>query len=302
MPGIIHGVTRKVQRPANRIGNFMARLAAYDTQKKIDEITSVDKGMQILLSLKYREMRHLGMELPRFDEVEFRTFSQNGEDGILLYIFALIGTTNKRCVEMCVEDGIECNTANLIINHGWTGLLFDGDAEKIRFGREFYGRHLDTRFRPPTLVNAWIDRDNVNALIGEHGFAGEIDLLSLDMDGVDYWVLQAQSVVTPRVIVLEYSGGWGPDASVTVPYRRDFHRTEQDPQYCGASLMAYTKLLKERGYRLVGSQRYGFNAFFIRDGLGEDVLPERTPREVYARLAWSERDAQGLAKYTWQQV
>jgi len=89
-------------------------------KKTIDDLhirNSVDKGTQILLSLKYRELAFAQSSLP-FDEVEFRNYSQNGEDGILLYIFSLIGTTNKRCVEVCAGNGIECNCSNLIINHG----------------------------------------------------------------------------------------------------------------------------------------------------------------------------------------
>lgn len=302
MADVVHGIKRRMARPARRFGNFISSLAAFDTQKKIDEIPSVDKGVQILLAMQYRQLCHLGMPLPRFDEVEFRTFSQNGEDGILHYIFSLIGTTNKRCAEMCVEDGLQCNTANLIINHGWTGLLFDGDAEKIAFGREYYGRHPDTVIQPPTLVNAWIDRDNANALIASHGFEGELDLFSLDMDGVDYWILDSITCIRPRVIVLEFAGAWGPEVSVTIPYRSNFHRTLQDPQYCGASLAAFTKLAKRKGYRLVGCQRLGFNAFFIRDGVGEDLFPEITPRQAYARLNWTERDKRQVESYSWENV
>src|SRR5210317_776510 len=71
----------------------------------------VDKGTQLLLSLKYQDLARSGTVLP-FHDVEFRNFSQNGEDGILHYIFALIGTTNKRCIEICAGTGIECNCTN----------------------------------------------------------------------------------------------------------------------------------------------------------------------------------------------
>ena len=117
--------SRRAARPANQVapaktlpGNGHNLVKNVEQQKRLDEIGAVDKGMQILLKLKYRELLSLGTDLPSFDDVQFRSFSQNGEDGILLYIFSLIGTTNNQSIEICAGNGIECNTANLVINHG----------------------------------------------------------------------------------------------------------------------------------------------------------------------------------------
>ena len=104
------------------------------------------KAAQTLLFHQYRAMRALGVNaLPRLEEVGFRQYSQNDEDGILLFVFALIGTTNKKCLEICAADGTECNTANLIINHGWWGTLFDGGKDNVDRGPAFYASH-------PTLL------------------------------------------------------------------------------------------------------------------------------------------------------
>jgi hypothetical protein len=248
--------------------------------KKIDQTGAVNKQTQILLALKYRELRNGKAPLPSLDEVEFRVFSQHGEDGILLYLFSLIGTTNKKVAEICAGDGIECNAANLIVNHGWSGWLFDGDAGKIRVGRAFYARHLNTLPHPPELVNAWVDTANVNSLVAAQGVAGEIDLLSLDMDGVDYWIREAIAGISPRVIVLEYNARLGPARALSVPYRADF---VAQGGHWGASLAAFVQLNRQRGYRLVGCDRSGINAFFIRSGIAEDVLPEASPDECFAR-------------------
>jgi hypothetical protein len=212
--------------------------------------------------------------LPAFHEVEFHHFSQNNEDGILLYIFALIGTTNRVCVEMCAGDGIECNTANLVINHGWKGLMFDGSLHNIQRGQSVYSARKDAlRFSPPMMVHAWLTRENVNALIAERGFDGEIDLFSLDIDGNDYWIWKALDVIQPRVIVAEYNQGLGGRRAVTIPYQPDFVFNWQSV-CCGASLPALAKLGKTKGYRLVGVDSFGVNAFFVRNGIGEDLLPE----------------------------
>ncbi len=232
--------------------------------------------VQKTLALHYQYLLQSGGQLPKFEDTGFRVFSQNDEDGYLLYIFSLIGSTNRHAVEICAGDGIQCNTANLIINHGWIGLLFDGSEERIERGKNFYAQCRDTFCWPPKLVSAWVTAENVNQLITDSGFAGEIDLLSLDIDGVDYWIWKAINCISPRVVVLEYQDIWGPDKAVTVPYQPDFVAEcgEFGPDYCGASLAAFVKLGKEKGYRLVGCNRYGFNAFFIRSGIGEDILPE----------------------------
>lgn len=133
---------------------------------------------QVALRLQYQDLVRRSAPLPEFADVEFRCYPQNGEDGILLYLFSLLGATNRRSVEICAGAGIECNTANLIINHGWLGLLVDGDPAQIAAGRNFYSRCKTTLIAPPTLVDSWVTTDNVNALVTDHGFAGNIDLLS----------------------------------------------------------------------------------------------------------------------------
>ncbi len=220
-------------------------------------------------------LRH-GEPLPSFGDVEFRAFSQNGEDGILLYIFSLIGYVNKTCIEICAGEGIECNSANLILNYGWMGLLVDGDDGNVSRGKKFYARHRDTFSFTPAFAHAWVDRETVNNLIRSYGFEGEIDLLSLDLDGVDCWIWEVLDIVQPRVVVVETQCIWGAERSVSVPYHRDFKSPliKGFGVYSGASLPAFVKLGRRKGYRLVGTQAPGFNAFFVREDVGADVLPE----------------------------
>ena len=247
-------------------------LVAWYTRIQMNYFPATTKGIQILLSLKYKDLLSSNMPLLKFEDVEFRVFSQNGEDGILLYIFSLIGTSSRKAVEVCAGNGIECNTANLIINHGWRGLLFDGDETNIKIGRDFYARCKDTYYAPPTLVKTWIDTENINSLIMKHGFQGEVDLLSLDMDGIDYWVWDSITCTNPRVVILEYNEQFG-FVPVTVPYDPQFDRFSKDVNYWGASLSAFCHLAKQKGYRLVGCNRQRLNAVFIRNDVGTDELP-----------------------------
>jgi hypothetical protein len=238
-----------------------------------------DAATQVLLTLAYRELRRSGAELPSFRGVGFQAFSQADEDGILLYIFSQIGAESRIYVEICAGDGRECNTTNLLVHHRWTGLLVDGDDENVRRGVRYFGDNPSTYVYPPRFVHAWVTRENVNSLAHDNDFRGEIDLLSLDVDGVDYWLWEALDAVTPRVVVLEYNDILGPHRSCTVPYAPDFRAgdypmTDGMPNFAGASLPAFVKLGARKGYRLVGCNAYGYNAFFVRQGVGEGVLPE----------------------------
>jgi len=234
---------------------------------------------QLQLKLTYMMLAEEGKKLPSISDVGFKASSQTDEDGILLYIFSIIGTKGKKCVEVCAGNGIECNSANLIVNHGWSGLLIDGQEELIQQGKDFYSKHSCTYIYPPKLVHSWITRENVNAVIKDNGYEGEIDLLSIDMDGVDYWIWDAIESISPRVVVVEYQDIIGHEKALTVPYKDNFNaydypQTLGTPNFCGASLPAFVKLAAKKGYRLVGCNKYGFNAFFVKKGIEENKLPE----------------------------
>lgn len=198
----------------------------------------------------------------KFKQEEYRVYSQNGEDGILLYIFSRIGTTNKTTVEFGVGDGTECNAANLILNFGWNGLFMEGNQRHVDKGQKYYiNKGIDSLKFECSFVSA----ENINDLISGYGFTGEVDLLSVDIDGNDYWVWQQIEVIKPRVVVVEYNSSFGPNRSVTVPYDPTFKRREQHRSgwYHGASVGALEKLGRKKGYELVACDSTGVNAFFI---------------------------------------
>ena len=237
----------------------------------------VDKGTQILLAERYKELVRTGQPLPSLREVGFRSFSQFDEDGILHFIFSVIGTTNRKAIEACAGCGYESCSANLIVHHGWDALLLDGDEQNCKLSWNFFTQRTDTQITAPKIAAAWIEPDTINDLIRSNGFTGDIDLLTIDMDGIDYWVWKAIDCVNPRVVVVEYQPWWGPDEPYTIKnikgYRYpDYH--EKMEAYVGCSLGAYVNLARERGYRLVGCNRNELNAFFVRDDLARDLLPE----------------------------
>lgn len=232
--------------------------------------------LQKQLFLHYQNLKNQGLPIPRFQDTGFRVYSQNDEDGLLLYIFSLIGFTNKICVDMAFGSPFGANTTNLICNWGFYGLLIEGSGKPTTF----FKSHKDTFIFPPKLQHVWITAENVNELCAQNG-VGEVDLFSLDMDGVDYWVWKNLEAISPRVVIVEYLDILGYEKALTVPYKPNFNRFDVHEDFFSASLPAFVKLGKEKGYRLVGVNKYGFNAFFIKNGLGEALLPEIKAAECF---------------------
>ena len=185
---------------------------------------------------------------------EKKKYSQNGEDGIIESIFKHIGTKNKMFVEIGVGDGTENNTRNLA-EQGWKGRWLSLPPVKhIPSGVEF--------------VVAKVTAENVNSLFGN--LPKDLDLLSIDIDGNDYWVWKALETVSPRVMVMEYNAFLPPPIARTIRYDPDFNWAFTD--YFGASLCALDKLARSKGYSLLCCDSRGVNAFFVK-GLASRTEP-----------------------------
>lgn len=263
------------------------------------------QAAQHALYMQYRQIVSSGAPLPDFAEAGFRVFSQNDEDGILLMIFAAIGVTNRICVDMAFGTPLGANTTNLICNWGWTGFMAEGDSVSVQNSQDWFLNHPDTQIFPPRIVTSWITVENVNQLLLGNGISGEVDLLSLDVDGVDIWIWNALTAISPRVIVLEFMNIWGHEDSVTVPYSPDFNRHNYHEDFFGASLPAFVKLAEVKGYRLVGCNKLGYNAFFIRNDVGQRYFPEVTAESClslpYPRHARATR-LNAVRHLPWQRV
>ena len=277
-----------IQRLKARLAQWMQPQSELTISRRIHRI---EKDLHALTEQHeevFRQLRHLqsGIDglvraayvdpssLPypeRLTAGRFRLLSQNQEDGILWSLFQQIGTTTKTFVELG-SGATGGNAAMLAGEFGWTGLLVEGDQGKV----EYAGR----RFPRAKAVCAWITPETVNDLLERNGFAGEVDLLSVDVDGVDYWVGQAIAVCSARLVMLEYNSMFGPDRAVTVPYDPKFNRRDHRFCYYGASLSAMTQLSATKGYRLVAVEPTGVNAFFLRNDVAPEI-PACDPAHVY---------------------
>ena len=224
--------------------------------RRILEILERMKWHVVCITLPFTKIRSLN----RF---ESKVYSQNGEDGILQALFSKIGTTNKFCVEFGVENGAECNTRYLREKKNWTGLLMDGGGTQ-----------------PSCIKKEFITSDNINDLFKKYNVPKTFDLLSIDIDGNDYWVWKSLDTnYIPRVVVIEYNAKIPPSESKTIAYDPAFRWDGSD--YYGASLGALVKLAQTKGYTLAGCERQGVNAFFIRNEELDGKFVIQELRELY---------------------
>jgi hypothetical protein len=251
------------------------------------QVHTLERDLQNLATLVLRE-RYAALatnyeDIQSINRFEMKVHSQGGEDGILLYIFSQIGTTNRRFVEFGVGDGQQCNTANLSINFGWEGLLLECDQQKAIAAQNYYAAKLAAHASSVQIAHRLVTAENINPILADHGVVGEIDLLSIDIDGNDYWVWKAITAVQPRVVVIEYNASIGAEEALTVKYDPNFDRFAKHPSgyYHGASLAALTKLAASKGYRLVGCDSDGVNAFFVREDVGREKLPDVSVQNAY---------------------
>jgi hypothetical protein len=224
-----------------------------------------------------RELRALKIPIA-LGQAEFRVFSQFGDDGIIQYIISRLGLpkSDRRFIEFGVENYRESNTRFLLLNDNWTGLVMDGSEDQVASIRSeaLYWRN------DLTALARFITRDNINSIIQEAGFSGRLGILSIDVDGNDYWIWEAITVVDPAVVIVEFNGVFGGREAVTIPYQADFVREKAHYSflYWGTSLKALCFLAGQKGYVWIGCNNAGNNAYFVRSeyagAFNQPSLPE----------------------------
>lgn len=225
-------------------------------------------------------------------EYEFRVYSQWGEDGIIQHLIKTIPDLEKTFIEFGVQNYVESNTRFLLVNNNWAGLIIDGSQKNIDYVKSdaiYWQHNLKAEC-------AFITRENINTIIKNSGLNGDIGLLSIDIDGNDYWIWEAIDVVTPAIVVIEYNARFGDQLAVSIPYEPNFIRSSAHHSniYYGTSLSALFKLGAKKGYNLVGCNSAGNNAFFLRNDLITDKIKAKTVAEAFVSNKFREsRDENG---------
>jgi hypothetical protein len=228
-------------------------------------------------------------------DAEFRVYSQWGDDGIIQYLTRQVAVPNDTFIEFGVQNYEESNTRFLLVNDNWRGLVMDGGADEVAYiqSDEVHWRH------DLTAVAAFITRENINQLIKDAGFGGPLGILSIDIDGNDYWVWEAIDVVDPAIVIVEYNSVFGPDRAVSVPYDPKFVRSQAHASYLywGCSVAALCHLADRKGYVFVGCNSNGNNAYFVKRSLAKNLLA-KTPKEGYVLSRFREsRDESGALSF-----
>jgi hypothetical protein len=252
--------------------------------RKIDEV-KLCSGAQF-------SQWHRSMAFNALQDYEFKIFSQWGEDGIIQRLINNIEIKHKTFIEFGVETFVEANCRFLMMHDNWRGFVMDGSAENINFLKQsyFYWRY-DLK-----AVSAFITRDNINALLEHSGFDADVGILSVDLDGVDYHVLEAINGFSPRILICEYNATFGEKRAISVPYDPQFRRTAKHSSnlYFGASLPAMVHLASKKGYSLVGTNSAGHNAFFVRNDLLNERIKAHSVQEAFTVSKFREsRDEAG---------
>ncbi|CAN5555494.1 hypothetical protein BH09GEM1_BH09GEM1_23550 [soil metagenome] len=229
-------------------------------------------------------------------DCEFRVFSQWGEDGIIQKLISVVPVANRTFIEFGVEDFAEANCRFLLMNNNWSGFVLDANATWVT-------KLLSADWLPRYELEArctFLTRENINEVLLGSGFARDLGILSVDVDGIDYWLLEAIESYTPRILIVEYNAVFGGERCIAVPYdpilsRRAKHYSEL---YFGASLGALAYLAKSKGCSLVGVDSAGVNAFFVRTDLLGDQLKEMAVRDVFVETKVRQsRNEEGKLNY-----
>jgi hypothetical protein len=223
---------------------------------------------------------------------EFSIFSQFGEDGIIQCLVNSIEVENKTFIEFGVEDFSESNCRFLMMKDNWRGFVIDGSERNIsRLVKSYYYWKYDLQ-----AICAFVDKDNIEDLLDRSGFNHDLGILSIDLDGVDYFILSSIARFKPRILICEFNPIFGPTRKVTVPYDKRFQRFKHHYSglYWGASLSALNDVATSLGYELVGTNSTGHNAFFIRNDLIRPPFHRIDPEQAFDFPTYRDsRDTQG---------
>jgi hypothetical protein len=207
-------------------------------------------------------MQSRKIDLSRPDTWEFSGFSQNGEDGILHVLRKQLLQANRYFVEIGASDGIQNNTAWLVVAEQYNGIMIEGDPKLVQRAKRTVIRHSIGS----ECHCMFVTKESITEL-KSLAFHHDPDIFSLDIDGNDYYIAQAilEGGFRPKIFVVEYNSVYGPDRCMTIEYKSDFVFTRAHPTqlYYGTSIGGWRKLFDRHGYRFVTVDRNGVNGFFV---------------------------------------
>jgi hypothetical protein len=208
----------------------------------------------------------------KIEDIEFKIFSQFGDDGIIQYLINRLDIDREyhNFIEFGVENYEESNTKFLLFNNNWSGLIMDSSNENINHIKNsnyFWKYDLEAK-------SCFVNKNNINDLINDSKIDKKrIALLSIDIDGNDYWVWKEINVIDPLIVIIEFNSVFGFSEKISIPYKSDFSRSKAHYSnlFWGASLEALKYLGQQKGYEFFSTNSSGNNAYFIKKELFNKV-------------------------------
>ncbi len=240
-----------------------------------------------VLSLKNKHIK----KIKNLSDIEFQVYSQWGEDGIIDWLINRLPSVSKNFLEIGTQDYKESNTRFLLINKNWNGFIIEADekeVKKIKSQRIYWKHNLKVH-------NEFVTKNNINQIIKRMSIPKKLGLLSLDIDGVDYWVLKELSTLDPSIVICEYNSLFGQKNLLTVPYKSNFIRSNEHYSnlYFGASIQAFIVLMKKKNYLFLGTNSAGNNAFFVKRNLCSKLKKNILEKKIFMSKFRESRDFRG---------
>lgn len=189
-------------------------------------------------------------------------FTYHGEDGIIAWLLARLKDVPQVFADIGSGDCIKSNCASVAVHAGWTGCFIDYSSQQLSIGKAFYKKVVKSSHRL-SFIQEKVTPFNINELLEGAGISAQTGLLSIDIDGNDYWIWKAIHHIRPRIVVIEAKVEFGP-GNYIVPYG-DFNHHSGDQRYNGASVEALRRLGRDKGYKLVAANKQGYNLFFVQE-------------------------------------
>lgn len=275
------------------IKRFFARLINFFTNNSLIEI---EKQKLLLGKILSNQIKDKDFEFNSLIDVEYSIFSQFGDDGIIQWLIQNLDLPNKTFIEFGVEDYAESNTRFLMMNDNWSGFVMDGSESNIKNLKSsyyFWKYKLDAKA-------VFIDKENINNLIEEQEFDKDLGLLHIDLDGNDYYIWDAISVIEPIIVIVEYNSIFGKDRPISTKYDGNFirSRSHYSNLLFGTSIKSLCELAERKGYSFIGCNGGGNNAYFVRNDKLNDVVKPTTLEKGYTESKFRESlDENGNLSY-----
>ena len=223
-----------------KIIKFIASLLKI--QRELDNIKiQLAKNFFFNLRLNIKNIKEI-------EQVFYKVFSQNDEDGIIQYLLYSLNIQNPKFVEIGTENYSESNTRYIYETSCCDGLIIDGHKNL----KEEIGKYLPLYRGNLKIYNNFIEPETITEILKKNNFDKDLDIFSIDIDGADYWVIKELPDKILKIFIAEYNPYFGPDLEITVPNIKNFNRTNYHySNLCwGSSLKAIIDVLKKKVFHL----------------------------------------------------